>query len=76
MINITVHAAKTNLSKLIALACAGEEVIISRGPTPVARLVAIEQAPVRRKFGALKGSLVVSRSFSDPLPDSELDSWR
>ena len=36
----TVHEAKTQLSKLLAAMEAGEEVIIARGNTPVARLVA------------------------------------
>jgi len=37
MTNVTVHAAKTNLSKLLAQVEAGEEVIIMRGSTPVAK---------------------------------------
>jgi prevent-host-death family protein len=36
---VTIHAAKTNLSRLIARAEAGEEIIIARGRTPVAKLV-------------------------------------
>ena len=37
----TVHQAKTNLSRLIKEAEEGKEVIITRGKTPVARLVAL-----------------------------------
>jgi prevent-host-death family protein len=37
----TVHETKTNLSKLLRKAARGEEVIIARGKTPVAKLVAI-----------------------------------
>ena len=37
MSTYTVHAAKTNLSKLIERAEKGEEVVIARGKTPVAR---------------------------------------
>ncbi|HEY1980634.1 MAG TPA: type II toxin-antitoxin system prevent-host-death family antitoxin, partial [Xanthobacteraceae bacterium] len=39
---VTIHQAKTNLSKLIARVEAGEEIVIMRGNTPVARLAAIE----------------------------------
>ena len=39
MTRVTIHVAKTTLSKLIALAVAGEDVVISRGATPVVRLV-------------------------------------
>ena len=40
----TVHQAKTNLSKLLKEAEAGQEVIIARGKVPVAKLVAIPDA--------------------------------
>jgi prevent-host-death family protein len=41
MTKVTIHAAKTNLSKLIAKVEAGEEVVICRGDKEVARLVPI-----------------------------------
>jgi prevent-host-death family protein len=75
----TVHAAKTNLSKLIARAEKGEEIVIARGKKPVARLVPMD-APAhvlrRRAFGAFKGRLKLPDAFFfDPLPDDELDLW-
>lgn len=75
MIRVTIHAAKTNLSKLIERACAGEDVIIARGSEPVVRLVAIAAEPPRRAFGALRGVLRVPASFDDPLPADELAAW-
>jgi prevent-host-death family protein len=75
----TVHAAKTNLSKLIESAEAGEEVVIARGKKPVVRIVPIgTPAHVlrRRAFGALKGRLKLPDSFFfDPLPEDELEQW-
>ena len=73
---VTVHKAKTELSKLIARAEAGEEIIIARGSKPVARLAPI-QAPAGkgRGLGAWKGRLVVPDSFFDPLSENELQSW-
>ena len=47
MPTVTIHQAKTNLSKLIERASQGEEIIISRGSKPVARLVPL---------GAVKGN--------------------
>jgi prevent-host-death family protein len=44
---ITIHAAKTNLSKLIARAEAGEEIVIHRGDKPAAKLVAVKKAATR-----------------------------
>jgi len=47
----TIHQAKTNLSKLIQKAAAGEEVMIARGAKPVARLVAVGEIKGRRTPG-------------------------
>ena len=75
----TVHAAKTNLSRLIERAEAGEEVIIARGKKPVARLVPMgvpAHVLRRRAFGVLKGKLKLPDSFFfDPLPEEELARW-
>ena len=71
----TVHQAKTQLSRLIAAALAGEDVVIARGATPVVRLEPV--APLRRKsaFGALKGRIALSEGFFDPLTPEDLASW-
>jgi prevent-host-death family protein len=69
---INVHEAKTHLSKLIDRAHRGEEVVISKGGKPWARLVPLaEQQP--RRGGWLAGSL--GKAFWEPLPDDELDGW-
>jgi prevent-host-death family protein len=70
-----VHEAKTNLSRLIKRACEGEEIIISRGSEPVARLVALTDKKGRRQPGSLKGKLRVGSEFFEPLPDVELGAW-
>jgi len=72
---VTMHAAKTNLSKLIEKACAGEEIVIARGSVPVARLVPVGTTAPARRFGALKGQVKVSAEFFEPLPRGELRSW-
>jgi len=70
---VNVHAAKTNLSRLLEQACSGVEVIIARDSKPIAKLVPIEQP--KRQFGVLRGKLVIPDSFFDPLPPEELDAW-
>ena len=55
MAQVTVHEAKTHLSRLIRRAQAGEEVVIARGDTPVVRLVAIDGAPRGRRLGEAPG---------------------
>ncbi len=72
---VTIHEAKTNLSRLIQKASKGEEVIISRGSKPVARLVAIGEKRGKRQPGALKGRLVVGPEFFRALPPDELSPW-
>ena len=72
---VTVHAAKTHLSKLIKRACAGEDVVIARGRTPVVRLVPVRQAKPRRRFGAMRGRARTTKAFFAPLPPQELESW-
>jgi prevent-host-death family protein len=72
---VTVHAAKTNLSKLIERALAGEEIVIARGDQPVVKLVPVEQVVPKREPGTLKGQFTVPDSFFDPLPDDELEAW-
>ena len=75
MKNVTIHEARTNLSRLILHAAAGEDVVISRGPKPVARLVAIGEVKGKRKPGALKGVLHVGPEFFEPLSRAELAAW-
>jgi len=71
---VTIHAAKTNLSKLIERVCAGEEIVIARGMTPVAKLVPI--APKRKPvFGAFKDRASFDDTFFDPLPEALLKAW-
>ncbi|HEY6265091.1 MAG TPA: type II toxin-antitoxin system Phd/YefM family antitoxin [Candidatus Acidoferrum sp.] len=72
---VTVHQAKTNLSRLIKKAADGEEVIIARGSKPVARLVPVGEYKGKRRPGSLKGKLQVGPEFFEPLPPEELSVW-
>ncbi len=71
---ITVHQAKTSLSKLIERARAGEEIVIARGKVPVARLLPIA-ARAGRKFGAMRGKARLDEKFFESLPEEELGGW-
>jgi antitoxin (DNA-binding transcriptional repressor) of toxin-antitoxin stability system len=68
------HAAKTNLSRLVEEARAGADMVIARGRTPLVRLVPVHQRPVKREFGAMRGQLEVPSSFFGPLPVEEMDA--
>jgi len=75
MATVTIRKAKADLSRLIARACRGEEIVIARGKTPVVRLVALRDERGNRKPGALRGKLEVGSEFFEPLPPEELDAW-
>ncbi len=74
MVTVNIHEAKTNLSRLLAKVEAGEDVVIARNGTPVARLVPV-QRPGKRQFGSMKGRIKLDDSFFDPLPEEELAAW-
>ena len=75
MIQVSIHEAKTQLSKIIDQACRGEEVVIAKAGTPVVRLTPIAPRPSRRQFGALSGKARVDQRFFEPLPEDELRAW-
>jgi prevent-host-death family protein len=71
---VTVHEAKTNLSRLLDDVLAGHTVIIARRDKPVVRLEPVE--PVRkRQFGRYKGMFEIGPEFFEPLPEDELKAW-
>jgi prevent-host-death family protein len=68
---VTVTEAKTQLSRLIERAGSGEEIVIRRGPKPVAKLVGYASQPKSRKPGALRGQIWMSEDFDEP--DEEIE---
>jgi len=78
MTTVTVHQAKTHLSRLIAAAERGEEVVIARGDKPAVRIVPFEPAfpaPAAPRFGALREEGRFDETIFDPLPEDELRRW-
>lgn len=77
MSTVTIHKAKTELSKLIARVEAGEEIVILRRDKPVARLVGPEtdKGP-KRKGGSMPELAAIPDSFFfEPLTEEELALW-
>ena len=64
---INIHEAKTQMSKLVERARAGEEFIIAKAGQPVARLVPLGKA--KRQLGLLNGRFKIPDDFNEPLPD-------
>jgi prevent-host-death family protein len=68
-----IHAAKTQLSRLVDSAAAGQEVVIARAGRPVAKLVPL--APAERVLGLLAGKIEVPDDFDAPLPEEVIASF-
>lgn len=75
MTSVSVHEAKTHLSRLIDKVLSGEEVVITRRNRVVARIVPPEEPKKKPLLGALKGKIKFDDSFFDPLPEEELNAW-
>jgi prevent-host-death family protein len=75
MTTVTIHKAKTQLSKLIEQVERGEEVVIARGKEPVARLVPFVQERPKRGFGSMRGRASIGPEFWEPLSEDELKLW-
>ncbi len=71
----TVHQAKTQLTKLIAAALDGDEVIIARGDEPLVRLTTLASPKTVPKFGSMKGQIALTDAFFDPLPGDDIAAW-
>jgi len=72
---VTIHAAKTTLSQLLARVEAGEEIVLARGRDPIAKLVPFRPPTAGRRFGTLRGTVSVGPEFFHPLPEDELAAW-
>jgi prevent-host-death family protein len=74
-VTVNIHEAKTNFSKLLARVMSGEEVIIAKAGTPVARLVPFAEKPARRVPGTAVGKIVIAPDFDASLPDDVLEAF-
>ena len=70
---VNVHDAKTNFSKLLEQAHAGQEIILAKAGKPYARMVPLAVTPPKRQRGRVTG--IIDNAFFDPLPDAELKAW-
>ena len=75
MTSVSVHEAKTHLSRLLREIAQGREIEITNRNRVVARIV--PPAPPKKKplLGALKGRISFDESFFEPLSEEELALW-
>ena len=68
MIQVNIHHAKTQLSRLVDRAAEGEEIVIARHGKPVARLVALAPRREPRELGLCAGQIRIAPDFEE-LPE-------
>ena len=77
---ITIHEAKSNLSRLVKRAAAGETIYIGAYGKAEAALSAVSpekhRAELRKGFfGCMKGKMILHEGWDDPLPDDIIDEF-
>ena len=73
---VNMHEAKTQLSKLVERVAAGEEVVIARAGKPVAKLVAVDATKGPRRLGMLRGQIWLADDWdSDEFNEELARDW-
>lgn len=72
---VNIHEAKTNLSRLIKRAFAGEEVIIARNGNPILKLQPLEETQQQRTPGLSRNKITYSKDFAEPLPEKIINEF-
>ena len=73
MTQVNIHEAKTQLSRLVDRAAAGEEIVIARAGKPVAKLISHEPSREQRKLGALRGKIWTAPDWDDAEVNREIE---
>jgi antitoxin (DNA-binding transcriptional repressor) of toxin-antitoxin stability system len=68
---VNIHEAKTNFSKLVLRAMAGERIVIATGGKQIAELGPLSEKPKRRVPGPDHGLVLIGPDFDDPIPGFE-----
>jgi prevent-host-death family protein len=71
-VHFNMHDAKTHLSRIIERVESGEEVIIDRAGTPVAKIVPLVRRVNRTAIGSLAGRLDLSGEWDSPQTNAEV----
>lgn len=66
---IDIHSTQVDLAGVIALIADGTEIILTRGETPVARIVPVQAAVRSRVAGLHMGAIETTDDFDEPLPN-------
>jgi prevent-host-death family protein len=70
-VEVNIHEAKTQLSRLIELALKGEQVTIAKAGHPLVRLIPIH--PVKPVLGSARGTVVLKPGWDAPMTPEEIE---
>jgi prevent-host-death family protein len=73
-VQFNMHDAKTHLSRIIERVEGGEEVIIDRAGTPVAKIIPLVRRANRTSVGSLAGQLDLSGDWDSPQTNAEISA--
>ena len=71
MHQVNIEEAKDHLPELIDAAVKGEQIVITKDDQNRVRLVPLQNAKTRPRFGSGKGLITLAADFDDPLKDFE-----
>lgn len=66
---VDLEQARAQLADLVEQAKHGEEVILTEGGEPVAKIIPISRVKPQRQFGSAKGLITIAEDFDEPLED-------
>lgn len=72
---VNLYQAKTNLSRLVDQANAGEKIVIAKGGRPMALLTPLTPGKQKIRYGLMKGQFTVPADFDTPLPDAVINAF-
>jgi prevent-host-death family protein len=72
---VSIHEAKTHLSRLVERAARGEEIVLAKSGKPVARLVPYVPEGAVRRPGAMRGKIRIKENFDTPFCKKLLHSF-
>jgi antitoxin (DNA-binding transcriptional repressor) of toxin-antitoxin stability system len=64
-VQVNMHEAKSQLSRLGKMAWAGKQVVIAKAGEPYLDLVPHREQPVRRRRGCLAGQIWIAEDFDE-----------
>lgn len=76
MREVTIHEAKTHLSRLLQEVENGETIVVKRGRTPIAKIVSLEKVSEKRVWPDFRGQMHVPDDFNAPMDDDFLNYFQ